>query len=205
MPKKRKDVTLDAETSEQDNMGLSDITPSEPKTDAPKQERLSIPITSDGRIDFETMKTGNRARIESWVQSEGFRSQMGNLTGQPLSQSMSVELKNVSVIYDALAMVISTVGGSVFKWPRELTQFIHYTDEQKANLEEPTKELIKRYSPAFLVKHQELVAWSLVFSVATKEMIESAARQFILLRQSQQPAPQPNGHAESKTRVEVSQ
>ncbi len=168
-------------------------TQAENTSDIPKKERLSIPLTESGAPDWDSMKTGNRARVEQFLASHG------TVAGLPNDfKESKIKPEQVVIVYDALASAIRWAGTALLKWPSELTKHIKYSDEQKEMLKQPTADLFARYSTRWMLDHQELMAWAMAFGTATEQMITQAVQAFMIEQLQRAQAVAPNGHGVSE-------
>lgn len=170
MPRKRSDVATpadDAAMNEQPEVA------SESGAGASRKKKgIFVPTTDDGTIDFQRFKEGQREKFEDVI-----RSLPGD--AQKSAVPFAVNREFIPTMYDAISMVIQTVGKFALKWPADLAGLMRYSEEQKEKLTEPTAKVIERYSPKWLLQNQELAAFLMAFTTCTKEMIENAVITYV--------------------------
>lgn len=164
------------------------------------KERLSFTLTPDGGIDWDSLRTQNKSKVESLLarEFERKRDQLALDEGKPL---IAFNRDDIPILYDTFAAAMRSILGMV-KWPRQLPaneseflrSLIQYSDAQKERLKEPTAKMIEQYGPLWLMKHQTVVAWAMCFGTCTQEMMVNAIKQYATLKasQSKTPAPEPS-------------
>lgn len=158
-----------------------------------------IPLTPEGTIDQGRFRPKNRAAFD-------FALKNSPTFSSSTAPAFVMDRDSIGLLYDGVAMSLQAVGKILFKWQKELTDHLVYTDEQKEHLKEPTAKVIEKYAPEWLLKHQELVMLAMVFSTETKRMVENAASQYVAqkeyeARQKVQSQPA-NGSPQVRTHVE---
>jgi hypothetical protein len=167
--------------------------------DKPRARGVYIPLTADGQVD--------EARIKHPEKFEEARRALGMMPGEFVSaqpylkpSSIDVDPNFVRGIYRAVEVSLQWIGSSFLKWPHDLAAQMRYTEEQKDRLVPPTKAVIEKLAPAWLVKHQEIATLAVIFAAETQSMVENALRGYVALHpelvKPSEPAPaKPNGRS----------
>jgi hypothetical protein len=150
-----------------------------------------LPIQEDGSVDFK------RLRGEDWKVDAARKALQLSGGGDAVKEGVQVSEDFVRGLYSGVEAAIQGVGTMFLKWPKDLASKMVYSDLQKTRLLPPTKAVIEKLAPAWLIKHQEIATLAVVLAAETQAMVKNALVLYIedhpeLLRQAE--PPKPNGH-----------
>lgn len=168
--------------------GASSDSPSE----KPEKVRkgVFIPFNEDGSVDTKRL-AGNDWKIEA------ARKAIASHTGLSEAKVSGMEVSDDMVrgLYRGFEVLLQRAGVMFLKWPKDLAVLIAYSDAQKAKLVPPTKVVMEKFAPSWLVKHQEIATLAIVLAAETQDMIQNALQQYIALHPELIASPiKPNGH-----------
>jgi hypothetical protein len=149
-----------------------------PFDEKPKREKrlgVFIPFNPDGSLDEKRLK-GDYDKIDQVKRALNLAP--GAATEQ-VKSGMEVSNDFVRGMYSAVEMLLQRAGVLFLKWPHELASGMKYSEEQKDKLTPPTKALIEKLAPTWLVKHQEIATFAVVFTAVTQEMVQNALVQYV--------------------------
>lgn len=155
MRRKRKqdvgDMVIESVVTEE---GKSEVVgDASPRADrAPVSNRLSIPLTSDGRIDVDSMRSSTREKLEQAVRSSG-------LDRAPLAADFQLSRTEVAGLYACLGQFESWVVRRFYGVPVDIADRVfYYGDEDIAVLEEPTSKVVGKHASEWMRRYHDEIA-----------------------------------------------
>lgn len=119
------------------------------------KSRISIGVTDDGKLDIDSLKPANRARVEEVFRNSKDAAQQLGLIEKPKPAADSYADGFVDNIYYTIGGVEALVVSKVKGLPLGLCSEVFGFDEEELKpLREPTKQLLAKYGPAKLLELQ---------------------------------------------------
>jgi hypothetical protein len=164
-----------------------------PETEKPEKKRTGVflPLNDDGSVDDK------RLRGETW-RLDLAKQALARLPGG-VEKTPGIEISTdfVQGLYTGFETVLQRVGVLFLKWPKDLAGLMKYSAEQRAKLVPPTKAVIEKLAPTWLIKNQEIVTLAVVLAAETQNMVFAALGEYVKLHpELMTESPKPvNGHA----------
>jgi hypothetical protein len=133
------------------------------------KKRILIAV-QEGKIDFASMSPESSKELNELLHSPDVQAQF-NIG--PLRDHFDPQ--HCKRIYEALGLLFVGAARFVFKWPEVALPHLIYTEEEKAELAEPTASVLDEFAPKWLREHQALAALLLVFGAMTQNKFRAAA------------------------------
>jgi hypothetical protein len=178
--------------------------------DAPvsNKKRLSLPITEDNRIDWDTLRTKTQNEIKDVLRSDPRIREVVGFSVRQSDDSMISE-ENVRVFLGNLNRFNGWVCGQVIKRqtkgaliidPDILAQAYSFTSEQYSELCPRGARIANKWAPDWSKKYQDEFFFCLMYLGYVGEQMKTAVQLQMLRNDSEQKAAQaaaqPNGHAQ---------
>jgi hypothetical protein len=193
MPRKKATPIIDALPTDADETAksdLSDLSASTSPTEVKggRKTGIFLPLNEEGGIDIK------RLRGEDW-KLDAARRALGTAPGEKPA-GLSINEDFVRGLYRGFEVTLQRIGTLFLKWPADLASLIAYSDEQKNKLVPPTKAVIEKFAPRWLINHQEIATLAVILSAETHEMITRALTIYVSAHpELLQPKVRPNGHS----------
>jgi hypothetical protein len=164
---------------------------SEPEKSDKKRTGIFLPLNDDGTIDDK------RLRGETWRIDLARKAVASSIPGSEKPAGIQVSNDFVNGLYTGFETVLQRVGVLFLKWPKDLAGLMKYSDEQRAKLVPPTKAVIEKLAPSWLINNQEIVTLAVVLAAETQNMVFGALGEYVKLHPELMPQPSKptNGHA----------
>jgi hypothetical protein len=174
---------------------LSEATPPEGAQPTPaakftprgsNKKRLLVAV-EDNKIDFSSMSAETSKQVNELFHNPECQAQFGI---GPMHERF--DPRHCKRIYEAAGLVLVSFARLAMKWPESACELLIYTEDEKAELADPTAKALDELAPAWLREHQALAALVLVFGAMTQGKLRAAAmeaRRVIIERQRQGAAP----------------
>lgn len=169
------------------------------ETEAEKVERISIPLTPNGTIAFDSIRQSTREKLKNILSNPDTAKNLG------LSESQAAAVAKVEVfdeqwcgaIFDTIGRIESFAAQRMYKFPPEIAdKAFSYSALEKEKLSGPMARVINKYAPTWFEQYKDEVALAMLFVTITavkfqmaKTMMEMQAK--VTKDVSPAPAPAP--------------
>ncbi len=151
-----------------------------------KKRAVFVPLTTDGKLDVD--------RVRDSAELEAARSALGVVDPATLPPAVKPTIRKEYILpaFSLLEVAIRFLGKQVLKWPNELTVEMHFDEQKKQAMVEPTSAIIATYAPGWLIENQDMAALGAMLTDAIDDMInKGVARYQAKVRAAQNPQPPP--------------
>jgi hypothetical protein len=163
------------------------------ETEKPDKKRTGVflPLNEDGTIDDK------RLRGETWRIDLARQAVANSADAEKKAPGLEVSTDFVNGLYTGFETALQRVGVLFLKWPKDLAGLMRYSAEQRAKLVPPTKAVIEKLAPSWLIKNQEIVTLAVVLAAETQNMVFAALGEYVKMHPElmTEPPKPVNGHA----------
>jgi hypothetical protein len=134
--------------------------PSAPSPIEEKVNRLSIPLTADGQIDYDSMREKTRQKVKDLI--GGPR----DASPKPIVEVFDPAWTNA--LLDTLGKVESFAAVQVLKMTPEIAEkAFSYNEMEKAKIGVPLAKVINKYAPVWMEQYKDEIALAMLFVTIT--------------------------------------
>lgn len=175
----RRKNTATQETTVGDQPSITDLQPQpseasgepEPFTltaEHPKSKtRLSIPLTEDGAIDFDSIRASNRPKVVAALSHPSTLAVVSEGGPAPLS-TVQLSAETIHGILAAESTAKQFVARAALHAPADLASAcMSYTPEERDTITPVLQAFAEHHTPAFIAKHQDWLALLSVWGMVT--------------------------------------
>lgn len=153
---------------------------SAPAVEVEKINRISIPLTNDGQIDFERMHGKTREKVK----------QLMGVNDIKVSSTEVIEVFDpawTGSIFDSIGKLESFLASKLYQIPSDIAdQAFTYSEAEKAKLAEPAAKVINKYATVWMVQFKDEIALAFLFVTITAVKLQMAVT-LSKMREAQQP------------------
>lgn len=138
--------------------------------------RLSFPVDSDGRVQWDSMRQSTKEKVRSILQNPETARVLG-IESQGSSSPVEVfDPAWTGSIYDAIGKLESFGVQKIYGMPAHIAEkcFL-YTDAEKEKLAAPTAKVINKYATVWMVKFKDEIALAFLFVTMTAVKLQMAS------------------------------
>ncbi len=139
-----------------------------PVAEPEKTNRISIPLTKDGQIEWDSMREKTREKVKQLI---------GAPSGAPSAAPVEVfDPAWTGAMYDTIGKIESFAAVKLYKFTPEIADLAFaYTPAEKEKLAGPTAKVINKYAPAWLEQFKEEIALAMLFVTFTAVKFQMAS------------------------------
>lgn len=120
-------------------------------SESDKTERLSFPLTKEGDLDLDSLRSGTREKLRRALHNDKVRAELFGASGPGAPSAARLtpdDLALAGVLYDALgALFVSAARASGY--PLDAAEMLRYSEQEKRALIEPTARVFAKYAGNF--------------------------------------------------------
>src|SRR5712691_4939291 len=147
---------------------------------------ISIPLTESGQLDTD--------RVRDPQLIERARAALGVVDPAtlPPPEPVKINTEFIKPAYSLLEVAIRFIGKKALHWPDLLAEKMHFSEEKKDKLVEPTAAVMARFAPPWLVNNQDIAALGACLADAVDDMVQRAVKEYVAeVKAAQGPQPPP--------------
>lgn len=176
MPKAKTDSSFSLESPEPGATSPEVVAGTPSPKPARKKAGIFVPIDpATGALDMSRATAPQIAALQNAMAGS-----QPDKKEEPKKNRPKINPKYVPQAYNLLEIIIQQAGKLLLKWPKELASEMHFSEDKKRALTEPTAELIDAYAPDWLLDNQAMAAFSVAFSDAINDMVQRGSERYVI-------------------------
>lgn len=137
-----------------------------------KSNRISIPLGKDGKIDWDSMRSGTKEKVKLL---------MGGTTEATPAPAPAPKIEVfdpawTGTLFDTIGKIEAFAATKMYKMSPEIAdRCFTFTTAEKDKLSGPTAKVINKYAPEWLEKFKDEIALAMLFVTMTAVKFQMAA------------------------------
>lgn len=152
-----------------------------------RPSRLSVPLNSDGTIDFSRLRGDAKQQLAEALRHPSTAETLLGKEPEPIFSDSDIAslFAGVSQIEQMLAKLLMRVPADI------AAEAFAYTPTDLMLLTPPTQNILSKYSPGWVNEHKDLIAFALIFTGITRRQFDTALQAAKVRQESEQRKQQP--------------
>lgn len=140
-----------------------------------KVNRISIPLTKDGQIEWDSMRGTTREKLKGIIASPETAKVIGSAA--PVAAAIEVfDPMWCGSIFDAVGKIEVFTAVKLYKFSPEVAEAAFtYTQLEKEKLAGPTAKVINKYAPIWMEQFKDEIALAMLFVTITAMKFQMAS------------------------------
>lgn len=159
----------------------------EPVGETVRPSRVSVPLNSDGTIDFSRLRGDAKAQLTEALRHPSTAQTLLGKEPEPIFSD-----DDIASLFNGISQIEQMLAKMLMRVPADIaSKAFEYTELDLKLLTPPTQNILSKYSPGWVNEHKDLIAFSLIFTGITRRQFDAALQATKKRQESEQQHHQP--------------